>query len=177
MLDETVFRGSKLCVVGNICRDVKTAPLCPDDRLFHDGETPTDSIVETIGGGGANSALFCGRTRRRDAVCRQGGRRRARRKTGTGFDRTRSRRRSSAATPRCKPAIPWSSLIRTDAAISSAISRTTTPSLSPTSILGCWPTAGICCAPTSGSPSRCWPAATHRFCKRHATAGWRRRWT
>jgi sugar/nucleoside kinase (ribokinase family) len=58
MLDETVFRGVKLCVVGNICRDVKTAPLCPDDRLFHDGETPTDSIVETIGGGGANSALF-----------------------------------------------------------------------------------------------------------------------
>ena len=52
-------------MVGNVCRDVKTAPLCPDDRLFHDGETPTDSIVETIGGGGANSALFCGRTRRR----------------------------------------------------------------------------------------------------------------
>jgi sugar/nucleoside kinase (ribokinase family) len=58
MLDETIFHGVELCVVGNICRDVKTAPLCPDDRLFHDGETPTDSIVETIGGGGANSALF-----------------------------------------------------------------------------------------------------------------------
>jgi sugar/nucleoside kinase (ribokinase family) len=58
MLDETVFRGVKLCVVGNVCRDVKTAPLCPDERLFRDGETPTDSIVETIGGGGANSALF-----------------------------------------------------------------------------------------------------------------------
>jgi fructokinase len=58
MLDETIFRNSNLCVVGNICRDVKTSPLCPQDRLFHDGETPTDSIVETIGGGGANSALF-----------------------------------------------------------------------------------------------------------------------
>jgi sugar/nucleoside kinase (ribokinase family) len=58
MLDETIFQGGKLGVVGNICRDVKTAPLCPDERLFRDGETPTDSIVETIGGGGANSALF-----------------------------------------------------------------------------------------------------------------------
>jgi sugar/nucleoside kinase (ribokinase family) len=58
MLDETVFRGARLAVVGNICRDVKTAPLAPDERLFRDGETPTDSIVETIGGGGANSALF-----------------------------------------------------------------------------------------------------------------------
>ncbi len=58
MLDETVFRGSKLCIVGSICRDVKTAPLAPGDHLFRDGETPTDFIVETIGGGGANSALF-----------------------------------------------------------------------------------------------------------------------
>jgi fructokinase len=58
MLDESVFRGAKLCVVGNICRDVKTAPLRPDERLFRDGETPTGSILETIGGGGANSALF-----------------------------------------------------------------------------------------------------------------------
>lgn len=58
MLDETVFRGSRLCVVGNICRDVKTAPLCDEDRLLCDGETPTEFIVETIGGGGANSALF-----------------------------------------------------------------------------------------------------------------------
>ena len=58
MLDETVFHGSKLCIVGSICRDVKTAPLAPGDHLFRDGETPTDFIVETIGGGGANSALF-----------------------------------------------------------------------------------------------------------------------
>jgi sugar/nucleoside kinase (ribokinase family) len=58
MLDETIFQGAKLGVVGNICRDVKTASLLADERLFHDGETPTDSIVETIGGGGANSAMF-----------------------------------------------------------------------------------------------------------------------
>ncbi len=57
MIDETVFRDGRLCVVGNICRDVKIAPINPDDRLFHDGETPTRFIVETMGGGGANSAL------------------------------------------------------------------------------------------------------------------------
>jgi 2-dehydro-3-deoxygluconokinase len=58
MLDETIFRGSRLCVVGSICRDVKTAPLGDGERLLRDGETPTDFILETIGGGGANSALF-----------------------------------------------------------------------------------------------------------------------
>jgi sugar/nucleoside kinase (ribokinase family) len=58
MPDDTIFHGAKLCVVGNVCRDVKTAPLGPDDSLFRDGETPTEWIVETIGGGGANSALF-----------------------------------------------------------------------------------------------------------------------
>jgi sugar/nucleoside kinase (ribokinase family) len=58
MPDESVFRGSKLCIVGSICRDVKTTPLAPGDHLFRDGETPTDFIVETLGGGGANSALF-----------------------------------------------------------------------------------------------------------------------
>jgi 2-dehydro-3-deoxygluconokinase len=57
MADETVFRERQFCVVGNICRDVKIAPIAPDERLFHDGETPTQFIVETIGGGGANSAL------------------------------------------------------------------------------------------------------------------------
>ena len=57
MLDEAIFRGSRLCVVGNICRDIKTAPLIAGEHLFHDGETPTDLIVETIGGGGANSAM------------------------------------------------------------------------------------------------------------------------
>jgi sugar/nucleoside kinase (ribokinase family) len=43
--------------VGNINRDIKTAPIVPNDHLFQDGETAIASIVETIGGGGANSAF------------------------------------------------------------------------------------------------------------------------
>ena len=71
MLDETVFRGRRLAIVGSICRDVKIGAIRPGPYLLEDGETPTDSITETIGGGGANSALaaaglgadvrFCGR--------------------------------------------------------------------------------------------------------------------
>ena len=57
MLDESAFRCSSLCVVGNINRDVKTTPLTPGEHLFRDGETPVDSVIETIGGGGANSAF------------------------------------------------------------------------------------------------------------------------
>ncbi len=57
MLDESVFRGRRLAVVGSICRDVKTAPLRAGSYLCEDGETPTAFIRETIGGGGANSAL------------------------------------------------------------------------------------------------------------------------
>ncbi len=57
MMDESIFRGRRLCVVGNICRDVKTAPLAAGEHLFHDGETPTEFLVDTLGGGGANSAL------------------------------------------------------------------------------------------------------------------------
>ena len=55
--DKTVFHGSRICIVGNICRDVKNGPLSPDGGLFEDGETPTRRISETIGGGGANSAV------------------------------------------------------------------------------------------------------------------------
>jgi sugar/nucleoside kinase (ribokinase family) len=58
MLDETIFQDRRLCIVGSICRDVKSSPLPADARLLRDGETPTDSIFETIGGGAANSALF-----------------------------------------------------------------------------------------------------------------------
>lgn len=57
MLTERAFRRGSLCVVGNINRDVKTAPLPPGDYLFRDGETTASHIVETIGGGGANSAF------------------------------------------------------------------------------------------------------------------------
>ncbi len=71
MLDETVFRGRRLAIVGSICRDVKMGALRPGPYLLEDGETPTEFITETLGGGGANSALaaaalaadvrFCGK--------------------------------------------------------------------------------------------------------------------
>jgi len=51
------FTGSSLCVVGNINRDLKTPSLAVSEHLFSDGETPVDSIIETVGGGGANSAF------------------------------------------------------------------------------------------------------------------------
>ena len=57
MLDESAFKQGSLCVVGNINRDVKAAPLKPGKGLFQDGETPVSYVSETIGGGGANSAL------------------------------------------------------------------------------------------------------------------------
>jgi sugar/nucleoside kinase (ribokinase family) len=53
---ESAFRNVKLCIVGNINRDVKTAPFTAGDYLFKDGETSLSSIHESIGGGGANSA-------------------------------------------------------------------------------------------------------------------------
>src|SRR5438876_3389196 len=58
MIDASVFRDSDLCVVGAICRDVKTAPLPAGDYLLHDGETSIASLTETVGGGGANSAAM-----------------------------------------------------------------------------------------------------------------------
>src|SRR5271170_3988899 len=57
MLDESAFRQSSLCVVGNLNRDVKAAPLRPGKSLFDDGETSVSYVAETIGGGGANSAF------------------------------------------------------------------------------------------------------------------------
>jgi sugar/nucleoside kinase (ribokinase family) len=57
MADETVFRGRRLVIVGSVCRDVKIGVIRPGPHLLEDGETPTGSIGETIGGGGANSAL------------------------------------------------------------------------------------------------------------------------
>ena len=56
MKREYPFSRASLCVVGNVNRDVKSSPLAPRENLFSDGETSVDSITETIGGGGANSA-------------------------------------------------------------------------------------------------------------------------
>jgi sugar/nucleoside kinase (ribokinase family) len=57
MLDETAFRGRRLSVVGNVNRDLRTAPIPAGDYLFADGETSAPFVRETVGGGGANSAL------------------------------------------------------------------------------------------------------------------------
>jgi sugar/nucleoside kinase (ribokinase family) len=56
MLTDTTIFSDSLCVIGNINRDLKTAPLRVGDHLFKDGETSVNAISETIGGGGANSA-------------------------------------------------------------------------------------------------------------------------
>ena len=57
MLDESAFVGRRLCVVGNVNRDLRTAPVPAGEYLFHDGETSAAFIRETVGGGAANSAL------------------------------------------------------------------------------------------------------------------------
>ena len=58
MIDESIFRGKKLAVVGNVCRDVKTAPIAPGSAAVRGRRDAHGFVVETIGGGGANSALI-----------------------------------------------------------------------------------------------------------------------
>jgi sugar/nucleoside kinase (ribokinase family) len=50
------FAGPRVCVVGNINRDVKLLGVPESPALFQDGETSVPGVVETVGGGGANSA-------------------------------------------------------------------------------------------------------------------------
>jgi 2-dehydro-3-deoxygluconokinase len=57
MLDERFFSTANICIVGNINRDIKISPVPPGSYLFADGETSVTSVTETVGGGGANSAL------------------------------------------------------------------------------------------------------------------------
>ena len=57
ILDDSAFIGRRLCVVGNVNRDLRTAPIPAGDSLFADGETSAEFVRETLGGGGANSAL------------------------------------------------------------------------------------------------------------------------
>ena len=57
MTDISPLSDAGLCVVGNLNRDVKIAAIEPDAHLFADGETSTAGVRETVGGGGANSAL------------------------------------------------------------------------------------------------------------------------
>jgi len=37
MLNDALLKTGNLCVVGNINRDIKTAPIAPGDHLFQDG--------------------------------------------------------------------------------------------------------------------------------------------
>jgi sugar/nucleoside kinase (ribokinase family) len=56
MTDRAIFAGPPICIVGNINRDVKVQDVPNSAGLFEDGETSVPSIIETVGGGGANSA-------------------------------------------------------------------------------------------------------------------------
>ena len=56
--EESLLRARSVCVVGNLNRDLKPAPLRAGEYLFRDGETSVESVTETIGGGGANSACI-----------------------------------------------------------------------------------------------------------------------
>jgi sugar/nucleoside kinase (ribokinase family) len=50
------FANAKLCVVGNVNRDVKVHDAPGSKALLRDGETAITAVTESIGGGGANSA-------------------------------------------------------------------------------------------------------------------------
>jgi len=58
MSEPISFPGPPVCVVGNLNRDVKLAGVPDTPTLFRDGETTVSSVIETIGGGGANSACI-----------------------------------------------------------------------------------------------------------------------
>jgi sugar/nucleoside kinase (ribokinase family) len=57
MLDEGFFGTANISLVGNVNRDIRISPIPPGSHLFADGETSVTSVTETVGGGGANSAL------------------------------------------------------------------------------------------------------------------------
>ncbi len=56
MADTSVLKTGSVCVVGSVNRDIKIAGLRATAALFEDGETSVPGVIETIGGGGANSA-------------------------------------------------------------------------------------------------------------------------
>jgi sugar/nucleoside kinase (ribokinase family) len=51
-----------IAVVGNINLDVKTGPIPADPRILSEGETSVGEIYESVGGGGANTAVAAART-------------------------------------------------------------------------------------------------------------------
>jgi sugar/nucleoside kinase (ribokinase family) len=58
-----------IAIVGNVNLDVKTAPIAPDPRLLLDGETSVAEVYETLGGGGANTAIAAARMGCRVTFC------------------------------------------------------------------------------------------------------------
>ena len=50
-----------IAIVGNINLDIKTAPIAAGDSLLRDGETSVEEIYESIGGGGALTAVATAR--------------------------------------------------------------------------------------------------------------------
>jgi ribokinase len=46
-----------VAIVGNINLDIRTSPIAASPALLSDGETSIEGIQETIGGGGANTAV------------------------------------------------------------------------------------------------------------------------
>lgn len=56
MIPDFPLSSAPLCIVGNINRDVKVLGIADAAGILLDGETSVPRIVETIGGGGANSA-------------------------------------------------------------------------------------------------------------------------
>jgi len=56
MSEDITFSGPPICVVGNINRDVKVMGVPAAQGILRDGETAVSNIIETIGGGVANSA-------------------------------------------------------------------------------------------------------------------------
>jgi sugar/nucleoside kinase (ribokinase family) len=56
MIPDFPVSTAPLCVVGNLNRDVKVLGIADAAGILRDGETSVSRIVETIGGGGANSA-------------------------------------------------------------------------------------------------------------------------
>ncbi len=58
--EQIEFMSPPICVVGNVNRDIKVQKIPGSTALLRDGETSVAPIVETIGGGGANSACAAG---------------------------------------------------------------------------------------------------------------------
>ena len=175
MLDETIFHGRRLAIVGSICRDVKMGVLRPGAHLLEDGETPTAFISETIGGGGANSALaaaalsaevrFCGgsaRTARPAAAAIAGWPRRGhlhspRSAVATGSSVVLSYENGCRHFISCQPNNYGLAMADVDLAMPRV--------------------PNICCGPTFGSPNRCSPGATPSCSRPPGPKGWPRRWT